>query len=115
MSKIYTNILISTFIITASNKFSRYLLFIKVYYQNVIYRPLITSSAGPWARAWAHGTEALGPWGRDLGPMGPWDRDLGTEPMGPGPWDHGTGTLRTAGVKHNEEIQRKSEEHCKMP
>ena len=107
--------------ITASNKFSRYLLFLKTYHQNMIYGVLIISSEGPWARAhgtgpmgpWdrAHGPRTLGPWGpgpwapwdRDLGPMGsgpwahgtgpmgPWDRDLG--PMGPGPWAHGTGTL----------------------
>ena len=102
---------ISTFIITASNTFSRSLLFMKIVYeQNLVYRPLTTSSEGPWAwagpmgpGAWAHGTGTLDPWDRDLGPMGPgpwahgtgtlgpWDWDLGS--MGPGPWAHGTGTL----------------------
>ena len=75
MPKIYTNIFMSTFIITASNKFSRYLLFIKIYHQNMVYRALITSSEGPWARA------------RDLGPMGPGPWAHGPGPMGPGPWD----------------------------
>ena len=77
------------FMVTASNTFSRYLLFINVYYQNVAYRPLLTSSEGPWARDL--GPMGPGPWAHGTGPMGPWDRDLG--PMGPGPWDLGTGTL----------------------
>ena len=98
MAKIYTNILISTFIITASNTFSRYLLFINIYEQNMAYRPLITSSEGPWARAWAHGTGTLGPWAHGPGPMGPgpWDRARahGTGTMGPGPWDRDLETIR---------------------
>ena len=84
MSKICTIIFTSTFIITASNKFSRYLLFIKIYEQNLAYRPLITSSEGPWARAWAHGTGTLGPWARAHGPG----------PMGPGPWDRARALTR---------------------
>ena len=50
-------------------------IFIKEYYQNMVYRSLITSSEGPWARAWAHGT----------GTLGPWARAHGTGTLGPGP------------------------------
>ena len=53
------------------------------------YKPLFTSSEGPWARAWAHGTGPMGPgpWAHGTGTMGPWDRAHG--PKGPGPWSHG--------------------------
>ena len=82
--------MISTFIITASNNFSRYLLFLKIYEQNMAYRPVITSSEGPWA--WAHGTMGPGPWDRAHGTMGPGPWAQGPGPMGPGP---GPRALRT--------------------
>ena len=78
----------------------------------MVYRALITSSEGPWARAWAHGTGTLGPWARAHGTMGPgpcahgtgtlgpWDRDLGT--LGPGPWGvlHASKQARTHAGRH---------------
>ena len=60
----HTHIFTSMFIITASNIVSRYLVFLKIYPQNMAYSPLFTSSEGPWALARAHGT---GPWDRPVG------------------------------------------------
>ena len=85
MPNVYTNIPISIFIITASNqKNSKHLLFIKLYHQNMVSRPLLTSSEGPWARARD----------RDLGPIGPgpWAQWGPWADWPTRPWAHGAGT-----------------------